>query len=61
MQEAVATAKPAIQDETKEDKEEATSNSLEAVAIGVSCGLGVLFVGGLVGTATWRHFIARVS
>ena len=48
----MAIAKPVIQDEKEEDKDEATSNSLEAVAIGVSCGLGVLFVGGLVGTAT---------
>lgn len=46
LQEAVAVAKPVLEAEPEEEKE--LSNNMEALAIGLSCGLGVVFLGGLV-------------
>lgn len=60
-QEAVAVAKPVVQDEDEEEEpaSEATSNT-EAIAIGVASGLGVLFVGALVGMAKALHLVCCV-
>jgi len=46
LQEAVAVAKPVLEAEPEEEKE--LSNNMEALAIGLSCGLGVVFLGGLL-------------
>ena len=47
------------EDEEEEPASEATSNT-EAIAIGVASGLGVLFVGTLVGMAKALHLVCCV-
>ena len=47
LQDAVAVAKPVLEAEPEVEEEKVSSN-MEAVAIGLSCGLGVVFLGGLV-------------